>query len=957
MLNNERIKLTDLIDVELLQKSQDVFASMIDVASLIVDEDGPVTNPSSFNDFCLKMREKEEGNRRCTECDVMWGKIAAKKKEPIIYTCHAGLKDFVVPIIVEDQYIAGIYGGQVLTEEPDEGECDRLSKEVGIDKEECIKNLKKLKVIKQDDFEKAQQFLTFIASVISNIATKRLELIKMNKSETLISNIIEKIRSSLEIKEIMSYICEEVAKLFDVQRVVLVAFTNEKGEQVDYSLRQECKISPDIKSTVDSPLFPDLAHYWTSNQRENILTVFDNIENSEAPEFFKEIYREIGVKSAIGVQIRKDNKVWGALNLFQYEVERTWTEAEKNVLLSITSQVYVAIKQAELFENERKRLERESLLRKIIETVRSSLDLEEVKKKVTEEVCKAFKADRCYFRYYIKSIDKIIPPDTEYLASDDIPSLKESEPDQNSLKYFIEQARKYEKRFYPITVDESFAKGTELEGYLNTFNIKADYAVPIINRQDELSWLVLHYLKENVVLSEDDLKLLETIAYQIDIAFEQINLYNKAQKAAERENSLRKIYETMRSSLDTNVIKKEIVTQVGRLFNTDICMLFNYSKEEDKFFADENSEYKPDANDKSRVDFNINDEKNKWFLDTFKKCLDSCFYKAEDFLKENNLENHQLAQLFAEYNIKSACHLPIYYANNLLGVLVLNYTKDYRKISDEEMEFLQTVTTQAGIALHQAQLYKQSKMQTEREKIIKNFIEIIRSSLDKSTIKTLFVKNIGKYFNADRVCFSEYDVKTKRYLPVEVNAEYLSSPSVLSFANYDMEEEAAREYLQPLYEKKELNIYSWNEYISQNQKSEAYIKLFEKFEVKSSYNLPVLYQERLMGYFCIEFTSKVRKLSDDDVNLIRSICRQAGIALYQAELYERAQFSLKLKQDFITNFFKEIKAPLSNISGISDALVEAERNCSITCDKQYEYLNGINQNVDQLLGMIKHIDD
>ena len=53
--NIEELKLTDLIDIEMLQRIQDAFADMTGMAVVTVDENGaPVTKESNFTDFCNK---------------------------------------------------------------------------------------------------------------------------------------------------------------------------------------------------------------------------------------------------------------------------------------------------------------------------------------------------------------------------------------------------------------------------------------------------------------------------------------------------------------------------------------------------------------------------------------------------------------------------------------------------------------------------------------------------------------------------------------------------------------------------------------------------------------------------------------------------------------------------------------------------------------------------------------
>ena len=60
------IKLTDVIDIELLQVLQDKFSDTYNIASVIYDEYGvPITRPSNFSNFCKLIRTSGLGLERC----------------------------------------------------------------------------------------------------------------------------------------------------------------------------------------------------------------------------------------------------------------------------------------------------------------------------------------------------------------------------------------------------------------------------------------------------------------------------------------------------------------------------------------------------------------------------------------------------------------------------------------------------------------------------------------------------------------------------------------------------------------------------------------------------------------------------------------------------------------------------------------------------------------------------
>ena len=144
--NKNKLNLSDLIDIKLLQEFQDIFAKTMNVASVIIDDKGSITKPSNFTDFCTKYtRNCELGLKGCIDCDIKWGKIAAEKGAPVIYTCHTGLTDFAVPIIVGEEHIASIFGGQVLTEPPNEKHFREIARQLNLNEDEYIAAVKKNK--------------------------------------------------------------------------------------------------------------------------------------------------------------------------------------------------------------------------------------------------------------------------------------------------------------------------------------------------------------------------------------------------------------------------------------------------------------------------------------------------------------------------------------------------------------------------------------------------------------------------------------------------------------------------------------------------------------------------------------------------------------------------------------------------------------------------------------------
>ena len=165
--------LTDLIDVELLQKIQDEFSQYTGMAALTTDADGkPLTKGSAFTDFCMNYtRQSELGYRRCVESDKNAALMALESGEPVVYVCHAGLADFASPIMLGDKILGCFLGGQVrVSSSIDEEALKETAKELGIEYKSYYQAMQNTNTIGKKELKKSAKFLGIVANVLSEMA-------------------------------------------------------------------------------------------------------------------------------------------------------------------------------------------------------------------------------------------------------------------------------------------------------------------------------------------------------------------------------------------------------------------------------------------------------------------------------------------------------------------------------------------------------------------------------------------------------------------------------------------------------------------------------------------------------------------------------------------------------------------------------------------------------------------
>ncbi len=169
------MKISDFMDLGMLQKIQDQFSDATGLAAIATDAEGNyITQGSNFTDFCMKYtRASVEGARRCVKCDTECTGT---------YFCHAGLMDFGTDIVVEGEKVGSIIGGQVLPVEPDEEKFRAIAKELSINPDDYINALKKVPIRSEKSIRAAAGMLGDVINKMVNLEymkycnSKRLEI-------------------------------------------------------------------------------------------------------------------------------------------------------------------------------------------------------------------------------------------------------------------------------------------------------------------------------------------------------------------------------------------------------------------------------------------------------------------------------------------------------------------------------------------------------------------------------------------------------------------------------------------------------------------------------------------------------------------------------------------------------------------------------------------------------------
>jgi ligand-binding sensor protein len=196
------MKIEDFADMAQFEAIMSNWATSTGLATVAVGADGKyISKCYNFTDFCIKLtRGSKEGCARCEKCD---------REGHGVYTCHAGLVDFGIDLVVNGEKVGSVIGGQVLPENPDEEKFRRVAREIGVDEDKYIAALCKVNVRTRDAIEASAELLGQVLNNYINAEYSRKRNEKLigslssgiDETQHLVNEIVQ---STGELKSLQS---------------------------------------------------------------------------------------------------------------------------------------------------------------------------------------------------------------------------------------------------------------------------------------------------------------------------------------------------------------------------------------------------------------------------------------------------------------------------------------------------------------------------------------------------------------------------------------------------------------------------------------------------------------------------------------------------------------------------------------------------------------------------------
>lgn len=189
--------------------------------------------------------------------------------------------------------------------------------------------------------------------------------------------------------------------------------------------------------------------------------------------------------------------------------------------------------------------------------------------------------------------------------------------------------------------------------------------------------------------------------------------------------------------------------------------------------------------------------------------------------------------------------------------------------------------TQSRMSQFGASSLQQLFNQTRREQLVAEISQQVHASLDLEEIFQVTVKEIRDFLDTDRVVLYRFQEDWSGRIVTESVAAPWNS-----LLNQEIDDPCFQTKSAPLYSNgRVLTI----EDIEKAQMTPCYREMLRSFQVKANLVIPILNQDHLWGLLIAHHCRSTRNWHPTEVNLLKQLATQVGVAIHQAELYQELQ--------------------------------------------------------------------
>ncbi len=517
-----------LLKAARLQHLQDRIGIAMGFSVLVTDPKGqPITKVSNLCSFCVMVNATDEGRARCEAWRVELAKAAAAFGQGRVLVCHAGLAYMALPVKVKGETVAVVMGGSVALAPLDERKAVKLAEEVGLGKEDFVGAARAVPVWPKKRLRDTVELFHLLVDVLIQLSFSRQELHEQAKELSALFQFSQAVSSALDVSEVARRALEAILSLTGATSGSVLMLTEKTpgvtDTEVAAATEQGRKLCVIPRREVVAAV-----------TREARAVHFDNYPEGKTGE---------ERRSALSIPLKVRGHVTGILTLTGKPKGAEFSRDETRFLTALGSGLALALENARLFREVKRKAEILERLNEIGELVSASLEIDVVLKSALRSAQEISGAKWCVLRLVDEETGKAVVKASLGFRGELKDKAERVQAEGTVLEEVLNTGR-------PVAVEDLAACNRSLQPPCYAEEMGAVAVVPIRARNRVLGTLEV-FLSSPHRWKEEEVRFLVTLGAQTGVAVENARLYE----------SLREYYVNAVQALAAALEAKDVYTE------------------------------------------------------------------------------------------------------------------------------------------------------------------------------------------------------------------------------------------------------------------------------------------------------------------------------------------------------------------------------------------------------------
>ncbi len=536
--------------------------------------------------------------------------------------------------------------------------------------------------------------------------------------------------------------------------------------------------------------------------------------------------------------------------------------------------------------------QQQQILYGVVAKIRESLDLDTIFTTTLREIRYCLSADRVAIFRFDKSGNF---SQGEFIAENVLPTWPSILGVKISDRCLGENAISYQKGQIQVLPDiHQQALSEYCIPVPEQYQVAAQIVVPLFKGSQLWGLLCIHQCGATRQWEPSQVQFAAQLTVALGVAVGQAELSELSeqqaialQQAAEQQWALLEVVAKIRESLDVETVFQITTQEICKSLQADRVAVYrfdsNWGGEFIAEFVTPGWVQLVGEDIKTVVeDTYLQQTAGGRYRDNQTNCVDD-IYAA-------NLSECHIA-LLEQFQAKAYAIAPIKVGQKLWGLLAAYQNSAPRHWEEEEIKFITQMGSQLGVAIKQSELLAQTRQQTndlrraaERQRVLFEVVAKIRETLDLDAIFKVTAKEVRRSLNADRVAMFQFDPNSGYDSGVFLSEDVLPGfPVALEAPVYDhcFGEQYAIHY-------HEGRVQAVSDIYTAGLQ-DCHRDVLAQFEIRANLVVPLIKGGELWGLFCIHQCAFPRTWETEEIQFVKQVAAQLGVALQQAELLSISQ--------------------------------------------------------------------